>query len=151
MPTVVTFMSMPLAQLANGNGPLASALSSRRISRRKLSPGNNYSRRMKPSRMDDHVSSQGLSESSLEMMLGSGTMAGVIIQAANQPLFSKHIIASHVGICADDMTQLLDHPQILAAAAGEQMAGLAICAEDRPLSSACMSFHVSTNIAFMNS
>ena len=68
---------------------------SRRMSRCKLSSGRNDRRRMKPGRKDHHVSSQGLSEKSLKILLGSGTMARVVIWAANQPLLSEQIIASH--------------------------------------------------------
>ena len=70
MPRAANFTSMPLAQLAYGNGSLASATLSRRMSRCKLSSGSNDRRRTKPSRKDHHVSSQGLSENSLKMMSG---------------------------------------------------------------------------------
>ena len=57
MPRVADCVSMPLAQLAPGIGPLASAILSQRMSSCKLSSGSNNRWRMKHSRMDHHVTS----------------------------------------------------------------------------------------------
>ena len=60
-------LSTPTAHLAHTNGCRASAMSSRRMSRYKLSLGKSDNRRMKPSTMDHQLSSQGLPANSLKM------------------------------------------------------------------------------------
>ena len=51
-PKLAYCLSMSLAQFAHGNGPLASAMFSLRMSRCRLPSGSRDKRRMKPSRID---------------------------------------------------------------------------------------------------
>ena len=106
MPRSLNCLSTPTVQLAHTNGCQASAMLSRRMSRCNLPSGKSDNRRMKPSTIDHHLSSQGFSGKLPENDVGRTALAELTEVAEKGKLDVLHTLqlqdqSQRAGRCPD--------------------------------------------------